>query len=46
MIMNCSCLEGTESHITFDFFIDGVEHSDDVESDTVPPYEDRQGPDG
>ena len=44
--MNCSCLEGTESHITFDFFIDGVEHSDDVESDTVPPYEDRQGPDG
>ena len=44
--MNCSCLEGTESHITFEFLLDGVDQTDDVESDTVPPYEDRVGPDG
>ena len=44
--MNCSCLEGTESHITFEFLLDGVDQTDDVESDTMPPYEDRVGPDG
>ena len=44
--MNCSCLEGTESRITFDFFLDGVDNPDDVDSDSVPPYEDRVGPDG
>ena len=44
--MNCSCLDGAESHITFDFFLDGVDHSDDLETEEVPPYEDRLGPDG
>ena len=44
--MNCSCLDGAESHVTFDFFLDGVDHSDDLETEEVPPYEDRLGPDG
>ena len=44
--MNCSCLEGTESHVTFDCFLEGAEHNDELEADGVPPYEDRLGPDG
>ena len=44
--MNCSCLEAAESHVTFDLFLDGVEQSDDLDTDQVPPYEDRLGPDG
>ena len=44
--MNCSCLEGTESHVTFDCILEGVEHSDELDTDGVPPYEDRLGPDG
>ena len=43
--MNCSCLEGTESHVTFDYILDGGDQQDD-DSDSVPPYEDRVGPDG
>lgn len=46
--MNCSCLGGfeSESHLTFDLFLDGLEHSDDLDTEEVPPYEDRLGPDG
>ena len=46
--MNCSCLGGCESgsHLTFDLFLDGLEHSDDLDTEEVPPYEDRLGPDG
>ena len=44
--MNCSCLEGTESHVTFDCFLEGTEHNDELDADGVPPYEDRLGPDG
>ena len=44
--MNCSCLEAAESHVTFDLFLDGVENSDDLDTEEVPPYEDRLGPDG
>ena len=47
-LMNCSCLGGcqSESRLTFDLFLDGLEHSDDLDTEEVPPYEDRLGPDG
>ena len=47
--MHCSCLEGTESHVTFDVILEGGEWSCgdlDQAADPVPPYEDRLGPDG
>ena len=46
--MNCSCLGGceSESRLTFDLFLDGLEHSDELDTEEVPPYEDRLGPDG
>ena len=46
--MNCSCLGGcqSESRLTFDLFLDGLEPSDDLDTEEVPPYEDRLGPDG
>ena len=32
--------------MTFDCFLEGTEHNDELEADGVPPYEDRLGPDG
>ena len=46
--MNCSCLGAcqSESRLTFDLFLDGLEPGDDLDTEEVPPYEDRLGPDG